>query len=316
MGVVTVEKRSRIKELYSQAVNSYNNENYEEAEEYLNEVLSLKSNHKNANKLMSEVKPLAKQENITKLLSNTKVLRDEGKYIDAYDTTLEILNLDPTNVEADKLRQELLEPANQQKAEQEAAEAERRAAEEKAAAEKKAAEEREKAEQEAKEKAEAEKAESDRKAAEEAQKKAIEQEAKERAEQSRQNAANIKAKYIDSCIYVTSYDLLRSPSTYKNKPVNVSGTVSSQVNIKKGKLQSILESAGITETSDYEMVEITDDYGEIAIIYSPSVIGKRLLEGDWVNIYGDSLGLTELTLTVFGTTSSYKIPEVRLNFID
>lgn len=312
-----LEKRGRINDLYNQAESAYENGSYIEAEEYLNEVLSLNSNHKKANELMSDVKPLAKQENITKLLSNIKVLRDEGNYIDAYETAKQVLELDPTNTEADTLRQELLEPANQQRADEEAAEAERKAAKEAEEAERKAAEEKEKAEKEAQEKAAAEKAEAERKAAEQAQKQSTEQRAKELAEQSRQNAENIKKKYIANCVGVTSYDLLRTPNAYKNKPVNVSGTVSSQVNLQKGRLQSILESAGITESSDYEMVEIEDGYGEIAIIYSPSVVGRRFLNGDYINIYGDSLGLTELTLTnIYGTTSSYKIPEVRANFVN
>lgn len=139
--------------------------------------------------------------------------------------------------------------------------------------------------------------------------------AQPKAEQPKQNAENNRKSYIGSCAELSSYDLSRNPSAYKNKPVYVCGTVVSQVAVQKGKVESALEAIGVIDYSDYEIVKIEDGYGEIAIVYSPSEFGRRLLDGDYVHIYGDSLGMTEMSqMNAFGTTTNYKIPEIRARY--
>lgn len=325
---VRIEERKHIKSLYSQAIDSQDNQKYIKAEEYLEELLSCDSDNKKAKELLKEIKPLAKEERISDLMSEIKILRDEGEFVGAYNRVLEILDIDSSNEEAEMLRQELVEPAEQQKAEREAAEAqaeaERQAAEEaerlKREAEAKAEEERKAAEeQEIAKKAEAERqaAEAQAKAEQaEAERKAVEA-AQKQAQTQQQTIAQNKEKYINSCISVTSYDLLRNPASYQGKHVFVGGTVTSQVQLRKGTLQSVLESAGISSSSDYELITIEDEIGEIAILYSPSSIGQRLLEGDYIRIFGDFTGLSEITETNFyGTSSTYKVPQVKTYYCE
>lgn len=108
---------------------------------------------------------------------------------------------------------------------------------------------------------------------------------------------------------------MRNPSTYNGKAVYVVGTVTGQIQLQKNKLQSVLEAVGISETSDYELISIDDEFGELVALYSPSATGKRFLEGDYIGIYGDSMGLNEITYTnIFGTSSTVKMPQVKINY--
>lgn len=158
--------------------------------------------------------------------------------------------------------------------------------------------------------------------------KELKEEAARQAEKARENAEKLKErmiedqrsvqdKYIDSCIYAVSQDLLRSPSSYRNKPVYVSGEVTSQVNLQKGKFLKMLERAGLNNSKYVEEVIITDMYGEIAILYDSSQTGKRFLEGDSIGAYGEMVELTEITYTnMFGVQSTQKIPQIRLRYYE
>lgn len=148
------------------------------------------------------------------------------------------------------------------------------------------------------------------------QKAQAEAEAQAQAEAQMADEEETRHVYVRSCTTVKANTLLRSPSTYTNTPINISGSVVSQINLQQNKLDSALEALGIYESENLEEVIIDDGTGEIAVLYDPDDTGGiRLLNGDEINVYGDCLGLTELTSTnIYGTESSYKIPQVRLRY--
>lgn len=169
----------------------------------------------------------------------------------------------------------------------------------------------------AKQEAEA-KVQAEAKAKQEAEAKAkAEADAKAEAQARQQSAAMDKRGYMNSCIDIDGGSLLRNPSQYRNKRICVTGTVISQVTLQKNKVDSALEDLGISGSENMEAVIVEDSEGYIAVMYNPDSIGMRLLEGDYVSVYGEFIDLTDMTSTNFyGTQSEYKMPKMEAKYID
>lgn len=162
-------------------------------------------------------------------------------------------------------------------------EADKIAAKEKAAAEKKKAEEEaaKKAEQEAKEKEQAEK-EAAQKAEEEAARKAEEEEL---------------AKGYETGI--TYEQLARTPDEYMGEKIKFSG-----------KVIQVIE--GIDEIQ--LRFAVNDDYNQVIYLgYSPDIVDQRVLEDDYLTIYGHSIGTISYESTNGGTIT---IPASSLDSIE
>jgi len=171
-------------------------------------------------------------------------------------------------------------------------------------------EDKAKAEAEAKAKQEAEA----KKKAEEEQKAQAEEAAQAKEKEEFTDYVENVVAYVDSCERIPIESLSRNPSTYKNKRIFVRGTVVSHITIEKGKIDKALESLGVYETENLEEVVVeAEEGGEIAVIYNPEKNnGIRLLEGDYVDVYGEYLGITDLTSTnIYGVDSNYKMPQMR-----
>ena len=181
------------------------------------------------------------------------------------------------------------------------------------------AEAKAKADAEAKAKAEAEakaKAEAEAKAKAEAEAKAKEKNSSNQNNNNKQTGGNQTAQDLpgeNDYISVTSSVLLRNPSDYTNKPIVIGGTVTSQINLTSGKLESALEAFGLIEKENLEAVSLEDRYGEVVIYYDPQAFGgNRLVNGDRVTIYGKFMGLTDITYTnMYGAQYTEKLPQIR-----
>lgn len=186
------------------------------------------------------------------------------------------------------------ENSNQNATQNEAAiseSAEKRAAAESVAdAEIKAAEESMAAEKEAKAAAESQ-AEADAKAAREAAKAA--EEAAKAAEE---------AALLDRSTYRwdISYDnLARTPDDFTGQKVGLYGRV-----------VQVMEGNGTTQLR----VAVNDDYNRVVLVeYDSSISSMRVLEDDYVDMYGTSYGLYTYTSTMGGEIT---IPAILVNIID
>lgn len=123
-------------------------------------------------------------------------------------------------------------------------------------------------------------------------------------------------EYIKSCTWVSCDDLLRNPSTYSGKHVAFVGAVTQTITIEKSTVQSILESVGMAQTNDTEAVVVSptsNSENRVILLYSPkSNDGTRLIEDDWVTVYGTFSGLREVT-TIIGQTLS--IPVITVKYV-
>lgn len=288
-----IRKHNTINSLYEQAVAAQQNGNYDTALSYLENILHMDKDNKKATELYPVIEEAAHKNKVNDSLNNAVYNRDNGNYISAYNyaqsaySYADQYGYSDEKAMAEQIMNETLPLKEQQEAEQKA-----------------------QAEAEAQKKAEAQAQ------AEEKARAQAEAEAQAQAEAQMADEEETRHVYVRSCTTVKANTLLRSPSTYTNTPINISGSVVSQINLQQNKLDSALEALGIYESENLEEVIIDDGTGEIAVLYDPDDIGGiRLLNGDEINVYGDCLGLTELTSTnIYGTESSYKIPQVRLRY--
>lgn len=110
-----------------------------------------------------------------------------------------------------------------------------------------------------------------------------------------------KEDYKSSCISVDYDDVARNPSNYEGTDITVSGTV---LQVSEGWFDSVTlrvsSNGGVT--GDIWYVTYTRDENE-----------SRILEDDYITIYGESTGVTSYT-TVLG--SSVTIPSIKAKIIE
>lgn len=108
-----------------------------------------------------------------------------------------------------------------------------------------------------------------------------------------------KSEYESSTI--TYDDLARKPQDYEMQKVKF-----------EGKVVQLMENEG----EDYVSIRfaVNDDYDKIIYCeFDRNIVGQRVLEGDWLNIYGVSGGLMSYQSTLGGTIT---IPAVLVNIIE
>lgn len=200
-------------------------------------------------------------EEVQELSTNLSTMEIEKEELEA-----EVLSLKEKNSKLqkdyDKYKERMssYEELEESEAEARKIEADRIAAEEKEAAEKK------KAEEEAAKKAEEEAAEK-KKAEEEAAKQAEEEAAKKAEEE------KVAQGYETG---VTYQDLARNPDSFIGEKIKFSGKV---VQLMEGTDEIQLRFA------------VNDDYDQmIYLAYSPDIVDQRVLEDDYLTIYGMSFG--------------------------
>lgn len=100
---------------------------------------------------------------------------------------------------------------------------------------------------------------------------------------------------------ITYSDLSRTPDDYTGKKVKFSGTV-----------VQLMEDASSNEVQIRFAVD--DNYDTILYCaYDKTIVDSRVLENDWITIYGTSLGLISYQSTMSGTIT---IPAVYIDRID
>lgn len=209
---------------------------------------------------------------VLELTENIDNLEEENKNL---STEIDKINNEKKSIKEDfdeyKERMSPYEELEEAEANARKIEAEKIAAKEKEEAEKK------KAEEEAAKQAEAEQREKE-KAEEEAARKAEEEEA-ERAEQEK-----IAQGYETG---ITYEQLARTPDEYFGEQIKFSGRV---VQVIEGADEIQLRFA------------VNDDYDQVMYLaYSPDIVDQRVLEDDYLIIYGYSIGTISYESTMSGT---------------
>ncbi|WOO34905.1 toxin regulator [Anaerocolumna sp. AGMB13020] len=140
------------------------------------------------------------------------------------------------------------------------------------------------------------KAEKDKKALEAIEKKEAEEKAAKEKEEAAAKEKEEKAGYDTG---ITYSQLARTPDKYTNKKVKFSGEV----------LQ-VMEGDGYNQMR----LAVNSEYDDVLYVeYDPSIVSIRILEDDYITIYGVSYGLFSYQSTMGGTIT---IPSVVVDKIE
>lgn len=224
------------------------------------------------------------EEEVQELTTNIVSLENEKEKLDEEITTLTSEN-NKLQRDYDKYKKKMSPYEELEEAETKAkiAEANRVVAEEKEAAEKKRAEEEaaKKVEQEAAEKKQAEE-----KAAKKAEKEAAKKAEEEKVVQGYETG-------------ITYQELARTPDDYMGEKIKFSGKV---IQLIEGTDEIQLRFA------------VNDDYDQMLYLaYSPDIVDQRVLEDDYLTIYGTSFGTISYESTLGGNIT---IPAALVDKID
>ena len=107
-----------------------------------------------------------------------------------------------------------------------------------------------------------------------------------------------RAEYIDSCEYVAYSDIARNPDQYQSRHVTFNGTV---VQVSEGSGNSVVYR--IATAGAYDDV--------IYVTYTRKEGESRILEDDFITIYGDCDGVTSYESVLGGTIT---IPSVKMKY--
>lgn len=120
--------REELKEkYYNNALNNQKEGRYYDALENINHFLKYEPDNEEAKRIKAEIEAQYKDQQIKESIQSAKTYKDEGKYIEGYNAIKKAIELDPNNVEANQLKDELLPLSQEQERQKAEAEAKAKA---------------------------------------------------------------------------------------------------------------------------------------------------------------------------------------------